>query len=123
MKVNNEICENQGHGWWVDDAGFGFSSLRLCLTPNSNPLESWIRAPQSHARTPTMGLAGRTWPGRKRWPERRSRSRSRKPDFPGEEVARLNVFLPETLVRSIKAKAADSGKTLSQFVADWAKGL
>jgi hypothetical protein len=27
MKVNNEIYETQGHGWWVDDAGFGFSSL------------------------------------------------------------------------------------------------
>lgn len=56
----------------------------------------------------------------------RASSRSptgRKPDFPGEEVARLNVFLPETLVRSIKARAADSGKTLSQFVADWAKSL
>ncbi|HEY5283678.1 MAG TPA: hypothetical protein VIM14_12885 [Polyangia bacterium] len=33
MKVNNEIYENQGHGWWVDDAAFGFSSLRLCLNP------------------------------------------------------------------------------------------
>ena len=33
MKVNNEIYETQGHGWWVDDAGFGFSSLRLCLNP------------------------------------------------------------------------------------------
>jgi hypothetical protein len=32
MKVNNEIYETQGHGWWVNDAGFGFSSLRLCLT-------------------------------------------------------------------------------------------
>ncbi len=47
----------------------------------------------------------------------------RKPDFPDQETARLNVFLPETLVRSIKARAADSGKTLSQFVADWAKSL
>ena len=33
MKVNNEIYENQGHGWWVTDAGFGFSSLELCLNP------------------------------------------------------------------------------------------
>jgi ubiquinone biosynthesis O-methyltransferase len=33
MKVNNEIYETQGHGWWVNDAGFGFSSLRLCLNP------------------------------------------------------------------------------------------
>jgi hypothetical protein len=47
----------------------------------------------------------------------------RKPNFPGEKVARLNVFLPETLVRTIKAKAAERGKTLSQFVADWAKSL
>ena len=23
MKVNNEIYETQGHGWWVNDAGFG----------------------------------------------------------------------------------------------------
>ena len=56
----------------------------------------------------------------------RAASRSatgRKPDFPGEETARLNVFLPESLVRSIKSKAADSGKTLSQFVADWAVTL
>lgn len=37
--------------------------------------------------------------------------------------ARLNVFLPETLVRSTKAKTADSGKTLSQFVADCVKSL
>ena len=33
MNVNNEIYETQGHGWWADDAAFGFSSLRLCLNP------------------------------------------------------------------------------------------
>lgn len=33
IKVNNEIYETKGHGWWADDAAFGFSSLRLCLNP------------------------------------------------------------------------------------------
>jgi hypothetical protein len=33
MKVDNEIYETKGHGWWADDAAFGFSSLRLCLNP------------------------------------------------------------------------------------------
>jgi 2-polyprenyl-6-hydroxyphenyl methylase / 3-demethylubiquinone-9 3-methyltransferase len=33
MEVNNEIYETKGHGWWADDAAFGFSSLRLCLNP------------------------------------------------------------------------------------------
>lgn len=47
----------------------------------------------------------------------------RKPDFPDQETARLNVFLPVELVRTIKARAADTGKSVSQFVADWAKSL
>ena len=47
----------------------------------------------------------------------------RKPDFPDQETSRLNVFLPVDLVRTIKARAADTGKSVSQFVADWAKTL
>jgi 2-polyprenyl-6-hydroxyphenyl methylase / 3-demethylubiquinone-9 3-methyltransferase len=33
MRVNNEIYETKGHGWWTEDAAFGFSSLRFCLNP------------------------------------------------------------------------------------------
>lgn len=47
----------------------------------------------------------------------------RKADFPGEETARLNAFLPVDLVRKIKANASTSGKTVSQYVADWAKTI
>jgi 2-polyprenyl-6-hydroxyphenyl methylase/3-demethylubiquinone-9 3-methyltransferase len=32
-KVNNEIYEICGDGWWNDDAEFGFSSLRYCVNP------------------------------------------------------------------------------------------
>ncbi len=32
-KVNNEIYEVYGDGWWNDDAEFAFSSLRHCLNP------------------------------------------------------------------------------------------
>lgn len=53
-----------------------------------------------------------------------SRGKSgRKPDFPGQETERLNVFLPVELVRKIKAQALGSGKTVSHFVAEWAKTI
>jgi 2-polyprenyl-6-hydroxyphenyl methylase / 3-demethylubiquinone-9 3-methyltransferase len=33
MQVNNEIYQTYGHGWWAEDAAFGFSSLRYCVNP------------------------------------------------------------------------------------------
>ena len=47
----------------------------------------------------------------------------RKPDFPDQETARLNVFLPVELLGAIKAAAGRQNKSLSQFVADWARTL
>ena len=47
----------------------------------------------------------------------------RKADFPGEQVGRLNVFLPIDLIWKVKIAASKSGKTLSQFVAEWASTL
>lgn len=52
-----------------------------------------------------------------------SRASGRQPDFPGQETARLNVFLPVDLVRKIKATAMTEGKTISQLVAEWAATL
>jgi hypothetical protein len=46
----------------------------------------------------------------------------RKPSFAGE-TQRLNAFLPPDLVRKIKAGASMNGKTISEFIADWAKTL
>jgi hypothetical protein len=40
-----------------------------------------------------------------------------------EETGRLNAFIPLDLLRKIKAGASSSGKTLSEFIADWAKTL
>lgn len=33
MKVDNEIYESRGNGWWDDHAGFEFTSLRYCVNP------------------------------------------------------------------------------------------
>lgn len=50
------------------------------------------------------------------------RPAGRKPAFEGD-TQRLNAFLPPDLIRKIKAGAAESGKTISEFIADWAKTL
>jgi hypothetical protein len=55
------------------------------------------------------------------------RTASRKPTgrkaaFEGE-TQRLNAFLPPDLVRKIKATASTQGKTLSEFIAEWAATL
>ena len=33
MKINNEVYQTYGHGWWAEDAAFEFASLRYCLNP------------------------------------------------------------------------------------------
>lgn len=46
----------------------------------------------------------------------------RKAAFEGE-TQRLNAFLPPELLRKIKASASSQGKTLSEFIAQWAETL
>lgn len=46
----------------------------------------------------------------------------RKAAFDGE-TQRLNAFLPPDLLRKIKSSASAQGKTVSEFIADWAQGL
>jgi hypothetical protein len=46
----------------------------------------------------------------------------RKAAFEGE-TQRLNAFLPPDLLRKIKASASSNGKTVSEFIADWARTL
>lgn len=50
------------------------------------------------------------------------RPTGRKPSFEGE-TQRLNAFLPPDLLRKIKTGASSCGKTISEFIADWAKTL
>jgi 2-polyprenyl-6-hydroxyphenyl methylase / 3-demethylubiquinone-9 3-methyltransferase len=33
MPINNQLYETYGDGWWAEDAGFDFSSLRYCVNP------------------------------------------------------------------------------------------
>lgn len=47
----------------------------------------------------------------------------RKPDFPGEELARVNAFVPKQLAWQIKEAAFKKGVSISQLVAEWAKTL
>lgn len=46
----------------------------------------------------------------------------RKAAFEGE-TQRLNAFLPPDLLRKIKAAASGQGKTVSEFIAQWAETL
>lgn len=46
----------------------------------------------------------------------------RKAAFEGE-TQRLNAFLPPELLRKIKVSASSQGKTLSEFIAQWAETL
>ena len=46
----------------------------------------------------------------------------RKAAFEGD-TQRLNAFLPPELLRKIKSAASSKGKTLSEFIAEWAQGL
>ena len=50
------------------------------------------------------------------------RPAGRRAAFDGE-TQRLNAFLPPELLRKIKAGASGTGKTISEFIADWAKTL
>jgi len=55
------------------------------------------------------------------------RTASRKPSgrkaaFEGD-TQRLNAFLPPDLLRKIKSAASAAGKTLSEFIAEWAQTL
>lgn len=46
----------------------------------------------------------------------------RKAAFEGE-TQRLNAFLPPDLLRKIKSAASGQGKTVSEFIAQWAETL
>lgn len=52
-----------------------------------------------------------------------TRPGGRPADFPGEQTARVNAFIPEDLAWKLKETAHKQKKSISQLVAEWVRTL